>query len=230
MTGPSMDERQRLLKDLPLLERLSRENLRALAARGRLRLYTPDAVVFREGDMGDCLHIVVEGRIRLTVVSAEGKEALLAVLGPGESVGELSLLDGRPRSAWASADGGAKTLVVSRDDFLQWLSATPGAAFALLQTLSLRLRQTDVALADFAFLDLRQRLAKRLVGMADASLGVATPRENAVAVTQRDLAAMMGVSRESVNKELNRFARSGWLRLERGRVTLLDRAALLSVS
>ncbi len=227
MTQPSVQQRQQLLEDLPLLARLSKEDVRTLAARGRVRSYPPDSVVFREGDVGDCLHIVVEGRLRLSVVSADGKEAVLAALGPGESVGELSLLDGRSRSARAAAEGAVKTLVVNRDDFLQWLAVTPGAAFALLQTLSLRLRQTDAALADFAFLDLRQRLAKRLAGMPAAGGEADADGPRTISVTQNELAAMLGVSRESVNKELNRLARSGCLRLERGRVILLDEAGLL---
>lgn len=228
VSTPSVGRRQQMLEDLPLLARLPRNDVRALAAHGRLRTYAEDAAVFAQGDVGDCLHVVVEGRIRLSVLSEDGKEVLLAVLGPGEAVGELSLLDGRPRSASATAEGAAKTLVVNRADFLAWLSATPSSALAVLQTLSLRLRQTDAALADLAFLDLRGRLAKRLVSMAEPRAAATDGGETSVTATQSELAAMLGVSRESVNKELNRFARCGWLRLERGRVVLLDAAALLA--
>lgn len=220
-----MDQHEQLIRDLPLLARLREEDLRALASRGRVRTYSPGSIIFREGEAGDSLHIVIEGRVRVTVLSPSGEEATLALLGPGESCGELSLVDGRPRSASAIASQATKTLVVTRNDFLRWLSERPRAAFALLQTLSLRMRRTDEALADLAFMDLSHRLAKRLLDLATRH-----PRDVRLRITQSELAAMLGVSRESVNKQLNVFAREGWVALSRGSVTLKDPAALRSLA
>lgn len=218
-----MDQHEQLIRDLPLLARLPEEDLRALASRGRVRTYSAGSIIFREGDTGDSLHIVIEGRVRVTVLSPSGEEATLALLGPGESCGELSLVDGRPRSASAIASQATKTLVVTRNDFLRWLSERPRAAFALLETLSLRMRRTDEALADLAFMDLSHRLAKRLLDLAAHHPGRVRLR-----ITQSELAAMLGVSRESVNRQLNVFAREGWVALSRGSVTLKDPVALRS--
>jgi len=116
--------------------------------------------------------------------------------------------------------------VVTRHDFTRWLAERPNAAFALLEALSLRVRRTDEQLADLAFLQLPQRLAKRLVRLtADQSQG-GRPAGTKLRITQSELASMLGVSRESVNKQLNKFAQEGWISLGRGSVTVRDPEAL----
>jgi len=214
------------IRDLPLLARLPDEDLKALAARGRVRRFAPGAAVFHEGDPGDSLYVTIEGRIRISRISGSGDEATLALIGPGDCFGELSLFDGRPRSATATATTVTRTFVVSRDDFVGWVQERPGASLALLETLSLRLRRTDESLTDLVFLDLAHRLAKQL-----ATLGGSLPegegrRKQRIQVTQAELASMLGVSRESVNKQLNQFARDGWISLGRGAITLVDADAL----
>lgn len=225
-----MRYQEELIRDVPLLARLPEAELRALASRGRVHSYPVGAVIFREGDPGDSLHVVVEGGVRIAVLSPAGEEATVALLGPGECVGDLALLDGRPRSASAIASQPTKTLIVTRDDFTQWLSQRPRAALALLETLSLRVRRTDEALTDLAFLDLPQRLAKRLLDLAAGHPEVRAKSQLSAGVrlriTQSELASMLGVSRESVNKQLNLFAREGWIVLGRGSVTLTDTEAL----
>jgi len=218
-----MIENEQLLRDIPLLARLSKGDLRAIASRGRLRSYAAEQMIFAEAAPGDSLHIVIEGEVRISVLSPDGVEATVALLGPGEFVGDLALLDGRPRSASAITTGPTRTLVVRRDDFRRWLTERPSAALALLEALSLRVRRTDEALADLSFFALPRRLAKRLLALA-ADHGEAQLR-----ITQPQLASMLGVTRESVNKQLNEFARRGWVKLGRGSVSLLDSQALRSV-
>jgi len=234
MAGLNMEPNEQLIAQVPLLARLSTEDIRALAARGRTRRHEAGAVIFREGDPGDSLHTVIEGSVRIAVASAAGDEATLAMLGPGDCFGELALLDGRPRSAGAVAASPARTLVVSRDAFVEWLRERPAAALALLETLSLRLRETDQSLADRTFLDLPQRLAKRLVELVRAHPEVHAPSAGDglvhLRVTQANLAAMLGVSRESVNKQLSAFGREGWVSMRRGRVIVHDVAALRALT
>jgi CRP/FNR family transcriptional regulator len=221
MTSPP-DE---VIRDLPLLARLPRDDRQALASRARLRSYTAGTTIFREGESGDSMHVVVEGRVRISISSGSGDEATVASVGPGDCVGELSLLDGRPRSASAIASTATKTFVVTRDVFVEWVSERPGAALALLETLSLRLRRMDEVMADLCFLDLPHRLAKQIRSLATmhGEGGVAARR---ITVTQGELASMLGVSRESVNKQLNVFMRDGWISLARGTIIVNDPLAL----
>ena len=226
-----MKQNEELIRDVPLLARLPQPDLRAIASRGHVRSFTSGAVIFREGDPGDSLHVIVEGAVRISVLSASGGEATVALLGPGEFVGDLALLDGRPRSASAIAAQPTKTLVVTRDDFARWLSERPQAALALLEALSLRVRRTDETLTDLTFLALPHRLAKRLLNLATThpemqSAGRGAAGGVRLRITQAELASMLGVSRESVNKQLNEFVREGWVTLGRGSVTVLDAEAL----
>jgi CRP-like cAMP-binding protein len=170
--------------------------------------------------------MVIEGQVRIAVLSAVGEEVTVTYLGPGECVGDLALLDGRPRSASAIASQTTKTLVVTRSDFRRWLRERPQAAFALLETLSLRVRRTDEALADLALLDLPSRLAKRLLSLATTHQPSRAAAPAKLRITQAEMASMLGVSRESVNKQLNAFAREGWVALGRGSVTIENAQAL----
>ena len=221
----SEDTQELYIRDLPLLARLPESDLQALASRGRVRRFPQGSAIFHEGDPGDALHVVVEGQVRITVLSGAGNEATVAMVETGDCFGEFALLDGRPRSATATATRATRTFVVTRADFVEWLSARPAAALALLETLSLRLRRTDEALADMTFLDLEHRLAKQILRLSAGnpdSRGVRLP----IKVTQGDLASMLGVSRESVNKQLNSFAREGWIKLARGTITVLNSDAI----
>jgi CRP-like cAMP-binding protein len=212
-----------LLRELPLLARLGDSDVRALAVDGRPRRFGAGEIIFREGDPGDSMHVVVEGEVRIGVLSGSGEEATFALFGRGECFGELALLDGRSRSANAVATKPTKTWLVTRTAFRKWLRERPDAASALLETLSLRLRRTNENLSDLMFLDLQQRLAKRLLEIAHPVTPSGPLRAS---VTQAELGALLGVSRESVNKQLNALARAGLVRIGRGSVTILDEAGV----
>lgn len=209
---------------IPLLTRLPLDDVRALASGGRTRTYSPGTVIFREGGPGDSLHVVVEGSVRITRTSREGDEATIAILHAGECFGEMALLDGGPRSANAIAAEPVKTFVVTREQFRTWLLTRPAAAVALLETLSLRLRRADDSLVDRFFLDIGQRLAKVLLERVAAQ-----PEDPRLRVTQAELASTLGVTRESVNKQLAVFAREGWVKTGRGSVTVLQPEALAAM-
>ncbi len=224
MTVPAPLPHERLLTSQPLFARVPESDLRVLARAGRLREYRPGQVIFREGGVGDSLHVIARGSVRIVLASEAGGEATLALLGPGECVGDLAVIDGLPRSASAIAQDPVQTLAVSRQAFLDWLGQRPAVALLLLETLGRRLRATDEALSDLTFLGLGRRLAKRLLALRPPPSASAT--EKPIAITQEALGSMLGVSRESVNKQLNAFARQGWIRLGRARLTILDPEAL----
>ncbi|MFN0282724.1 MAG: Crp/Fnr family transcriptional regulator [Kineosporiaceae bacterium] len=180
-------------------------------------------VLFQEGDPGDRLYVIIDGKVKLGRASGDGRENLLAVLGPGEMFGELSLFDPGPRNATATAVADTTLIGLGNEDLTTWLAGRPDVARQLLRALARRLRRTNEALADLVFSDVPGRVAKALL---DLSERFGRPNEDGLRVahdlTQEELAQLVGASRETVNKALADFASRGWLRLEARAVVLLD--------
>ena len=207
----------------PLFAGLERESAMALVTSMKsIDLGRGDAL-FHEGEPGDRLYVVREGKVKLGRRSNDGRENLLAVLGPGEMLGELSLFDPGPRTSTASAVVDAVVLELGHDQLLAWLQENPTVAIQLLQALARRLRRTNEALADLVFSDVPGRVAKALL---DLSTRFGQPVEDGVRVahdlTQEELAQLVGASRETVNKALADFASRGWVRRDGRAVVLLD--------
>jgi CRP/FNR family cyclic AMP-dependent transcriptional regulator len=222
MSEPGMAaDRASVIRSAPLLANVEQSDVQALAELSEVREFAADEVICREGDPGDGLHTIVRGTVRIFVVSREGKEATLATIGRGDSIGELALLDGRERSANASAIEATTTLRVGRADFRGWLTDRSAAAVAVLETLSLRLRRSNDAVADLSFLELPQRIAKRLLQLHLETVPDASG-ERRIRITQSALASMVGSSREAVNKHLKLFEQTGWVGLGRGAVSVLN--------
>ncbi|KQR08476.1 Crp/Fnr family transcriptional regulator [Cellulomonas sp. Leaf334] len=179
--------------------------------------------LFQEGEPGDRLYVVREGKIKLGRRSNDGRENLLAVLGPGEMFGELSLFDPGPRTATATVVADAVVLELGHSDLIQWLQDKPTVAQHLLQALARRLRRTNEALADLVFSDVPGRVAKALLDLS-TRFGEKVDEGIRVAhdLTQEELAQLVGASRETVNKALADFAARGWVRREGRAVVLLD--------
>ncbi len=179
--------------------------------------------LFDEGDQGDRLYVIGEGKIKLGRTSSDGRENLLAILGPGEMFGELSLFDPGPRTATATAVAETQVVSMGHEQLKEFLAARPGVATTLLAALARRLRRTNDVLADLVFTDVPGRVAKALLDLADR---FGRPVEEGIMVahdlTQEELAQLVGASRETVNKALADFATRGWLRLEARAVLLQD--------
>jgi CRP-like cAMP-binding protein len=179
--------------------------------------------LFSEGDQGDRLYVILEGKIKLGRTSSDGRENLLAILGPGEMFGELSLFDPGPRTATATSVGDSRLIGLGHDALEPWLIRHPEVALKLLNALAQRLRRTNETLADLVFSDVPGRVAKALL---DLSTRFGRPTDDGILVahelTQEELAQLVGASRETVNKALADFATRGWLRLEARAVVLLD--------
>ena len=180
-------------------------------------------VLFHEGDSGDRLYVVTDGKIKLGRTSADGRENLLAILGPGQMFGELSLFDPGPRSATATAVTPCILMSLGHDELLRWLEDQPSVARALLHQLAARLRKTSDVVADLVFSDVPGRVAKALL---DLSRRFGRTADDGIHVhhdlTQEELAQLVGASRETVNKALADFAMRGWLRLEPRSVVLIE--------
>ncbi len=212
-----------IFKQNPLFAQLSSEDLARLAGLARTQRDTREHVIFNEGDPGTAFYMIARGRVKIAQSSPDGKERTLALLGPGDVFGELALLDGGPRSADAVVVEDAELLVVPRQGFLAFVMEHPQVAMSLLVVLSQRLRHTNLLVHDAAFFDVRGRLARVLLELARAD-GETGPGGALVCpqLTQSELASMVGVTRESINKWLRYYERSGTLTRRRGRLVVLD--------
>jgi CRP/FNR family transcriptional regulator len=208
---------------VPLFAALDSDSAAALEAMLTTRSVARGHVVFREGDEGDRLFIVIDGKVKISRAAADGRENLLAVLGSGEMFGELSLFDPGPRTATVSAVTDSTLASLDHDDLRPLLVERPGVAVELLQALAQRLRRTNEAMADLVFTDVPGRVAKALLDLAE-KFGVSEADGIRVRhdLTQEELAQLVGASRETVNKALSEFAHRGWLRIEGRSVLLLD--------
>lgn len=180
-------------------------------------------ILFHEGDRGERLYIITDGKMKLGHTSTDGRESLLAVLGPGELLGELSLFDPGPRTATATALTDTSLMGLGHAALRPWLTGRPEVAEALLQALAVRLRRTNEQMADLVFSDVPGRVAKTLLELGE-KFGRPLPDGIHVThdMTQEELAQLVGASRETVNKALADFAARGWIRLESRSVVLID--------
>ena len=205
-----------------LFAEFTRGELDELARRFRPRRYRKDRVIFGEGDPGADLYFVAAGRVSVGVNSPDGRFLALHVFGPGDVFGELALLDAGPRSADAIAQEPCELMLLSRTDFLQLVEAHPKVAIRLLQTLSRHLRRTNQQAAEIAFLPVPARLAKILLELADSRDGSPESQDlRTIHVTQLELSAWIGATRETVNRWLSYFEDQGLIRRQRGQVTIV---------
>jgi len=181
------------------------------------------SILFKEGDDGEHLYIIIDGKLKLGTSSGDGRENLLSILGPGEMFGELSLFDPGPRTSTATAVTDAKLLSLSHEKVIPWLRENPEVSLQLLTRLSQRLRRTNEAVGDLVFSDVPGRVAKALIDLGDR-FGKSTPEGLLVNhdLTQEELAQLVGASRETVNKALADFAGRGWLKLDGRSVLIAD--------
>ena len=212
-----------VLSGLPLFAALDDDANAALREAMRQEQFQRGQTIFNEGDQGDKLYAVIEGKVKLARTAPDGRENLQAVLGPGEMFGELSLFDPKPRTAGAIAVTDSVLASLAHDALRPWITGRPAVAVQLLKALAQRLRRTNDVLADLVFSDVPARVAKALLGLAER-FGQPTPEGLHVAhdLTQEELAQLVGASRETVNKALADFSARGWLRIESRAVVIKD--------
>ena len=211
------------LANCPLFKHASRDIVMSLANRLRRRHFRRNEVIFHQGDPGDSLHIVAAGSVKILLPSTEGEEAIIATLRPGDFFGELALLDGAPRSATAAALDQSDTLVLPRDVFIGLLDTLPGLRDALLAGVAHELRRLTGHVEELHFLDLAGRLAMRLSRLAlEASPDAHGEIRLDWPYTQSDLAAMIGGTRQSVNRLLSELVEQGLIRIEPDTLVIAD--------
>jgi CRP-like cAMP-binding protein len=211
------------VRQAPLFSALDDESATTLRASMTAVKVSRGSTLFKEGDAGDRLYVVVEGKLKLGTTAVDGRENLLYILGPGEMFGELSLFDPGPRTSTATAVTDVRLLALSHDQVIGWITQHPAVALQLLGRLAQRLRRSNEVLADLVFSDVPGRVAKAIMDLG-SRFGV--QKEDGLHVnhdlTQEELAQLVGASRETVNKALADFASRGWVRLEPRAVVVLD--------
>lgn len=204
-----------------------------VAAGMRSRRFRRGEVIFHVGDPGDALFIIISGQVKISLPSETGDEAILTTLRAGDVFGELALLDGAPRSASATALGPTETVVLPRDRFRELIATEAGVRDALLASIAGELRRLTTHVEELHFLDITGRLAARLVRLAQddgAAAGSGEGIRLRRTLTQGDLAAMVGCTRQSVNKLLGQFTDDGLVRIDREGIVITDLDGLVAAS
>ncbi len=213
--------------EVRFLDALTDQERAWLEERGVRRAFAQGHALFHEKQVSDRVMIVLEGRVKIASTSDDGRERVLAFRGPGEALGELSAIDGRPRSASVTAVDPVEALVLPTAAFRSFLEANPRVMFFLMQRLIGRLREADRKRVEFGATDTIGRVAARLVELSErygrrTSDGVRID----LPITQEELASWVGSSREGVNKALNTLKGLNWIDMERRSITVLDMEAL----
>ncbi|MEA2647210.1 MAG: family transcriptional regulator, cyclic receptor protein [Chloroflexota bacterium] len=213
----------------PFVDTLPADEATALQALGRRQKYPKGSTLFVEGDRADRVTVIQGGRVKISILTPDGKEVVLAVRGKGDLVGEQGFLDGAPRSATATAMDPVDAVVIPATEFTDFIEHHPGIALVLLRMLSRRLRDADSKRAEFAAFDTVGRVASRLVEMAarfgeDAEAGIKIN----LPLTQEELAGWTGSSREAVSKALGSLRSLGWIETHRRGITIVDLRGLKS--
>ena len=205
-----------------LFRGLPEQQRTTLAGRARIRTFAKGEIIFRMGDSGDCLMAVLAGRVRISVASPEGREMVLAILGPDEILGEITVLDGKERTADATALDACTLAILDRREVLSFLERDPSAWLHVVEILCARLRNTDQHIAEITLLDVPARIASTLLRLIEQG----EPMSRQVKISQSALGQLVGATRESVNKCLAEWQRSGIVQVQSSLITVANRAAL----
>lgn len=215
------------LNTVPIFVNLKPAQLEPLVRKLQLRRYHREEVIFHQDDPADRMHIIVEGSVRISIASEDGRERDIALLQPGECFGEMGLLDGSNRSATATAMDASETLTLLRQDFFDFLKQHPEVVADTTSLLTRRLRHVNRMVGDMAFLDAPTRVSRQLLELAATYAGTTEwrgPME--IPLGQDELARLVGTTRETVSRSLNSYRRLGILTTSHRRITIIDREAL----
>lgn len=209
------------MKHVELFAGLANEDIRELMAVARRRTFRSGEVIFHRDDPGQVLYVIKEGKVKICLISPDGQEIVLSVMGKGECFGEFAILDGLSRSADAVALEKVECYTLQRNDFHKAILKSPKIAIQVLEVLTKRLRNIDQMVEDLIFLDVYGRVAKKLLELAEThGEKVEDGTRINVRLTQQELASMVGASRESVNKVMGYFTDKDFISTDKHRITL----------
>ena len=218
MTAQTAD----FLASVPMFSGLQRDELLKFAELTRERTYPKGSVILFQGDPGDSLYVLRQGRAKVVLIGEDGREVILGVLEPGAHFGELALIDDQPRSAHVIAMEDSQLLILRREDFRRRVEANPSVAWALLTELSRRLRRADQKIGGLVLLDVPGRISRLLLDLSSESTNGTIEKP----LTHQTIAQMIGASRETVSRAMKDFQEEGLIRVERRRIAVANRDAL----
>jgi CRP/FNR family transcriptional regulator, cyclic AMP receptor protein len=218
MTAQTAD----FLASVPMFSGLQRDELLKFAELTRERTYPKGSVILFQGDPGDSLYVLRQGRAKVVLIGEDGREVILGVLEPGAHFGELALIDDQPRSAHVIAMEDSQLLILRREDFRRRVEANPSVAWALLTELSRRLRRADQKIGGLVLLDVPGRISRLLLDLSAESSNGTIEKP----LTHQTIAQMIGASRETVSRAMKEFQEEGLSRVERRRIAVANRDAL----
>jgi CRP/FNR family transcriptional regulator, cyclic AMP receptor protein len=213
-----------VLRQHPMFRDLGTEALDQLCRYAKHTSLRRGATICSKGDPGNFLFIVISGTVKISVSSPDGRNAILNLINAGDLFGEVAVLDGQARTADAIANTNCEIFVLDRRDFLPFVRGQPELAMRLIELLCTRLRWTSDQVEQVILQDLPGRLASALLGLTEKRK--LEPQSQTIAITQQEISEMVGMTRESINKQLRAWAARNWVRLEHGAIVVLDAAAL----
>jgi CRP/FNR family transcriptional regulator, cyclic AMP receptor protein len=208
-----------MFRSIPLFKDLSDDDLKVVGELTVERIVPRGTVVLTEGDLGDSLFAIVQGRVKVFIGDEDGREIILKILTAGELFGEMSLIDQEPRSASVAALEPTTLKVLSAQAFQECLTRAPRIATTVMQALAKRLRDADRKISTLALLDVYGRVANTLLELAIENDGKLIVGEK---LSQQDIANMVGASREMVNRILKDLSERGYISIESKQITIHD--------
>jgi CRP/FNR family transcriptional regulator, cyclic AMP receptor protein len=213
-----------VLRKHPYFADLEPEAFEQLCRYAKHAMLKRGATIFSRGDPGTNLIAVVSGTVKISISSPDGRNAILNLIGAGEIFGEIALLDGQPRTADATANSNCELFTIDRREFIPFVRSQPTVAMKLIELLCGRLRWTSDQVEQIILQNLPGRLASALLRLSDKNKHA--PEGRVISITQQEISEMVGMTRESINKQLRAWAARGWVRLEHGAIVVLKPDAL----
>ncbi len=210
------------IANVPLFHGMDAESLSRIAQAMKLRTFRAGEAIFHREDPGQVMYVIHKGRVRIRITGSDGQEVALAILGPAESFGEMSILDNNPRSADVIAIDNVEVFTLQRDDFIQLIKTWPEISIEMMKILSARMRAANQMVEDLIFLDVFARVAKKLVELSEehGELEADGATRINIRLTQQELASMIGASRESVNKVMGYFTDKNYISADKHKITI----------
>jgi CRP/FNR family transcriptional regulator, cyclic AMP receptor protein len=225
---PVASSKLAVLRKHPIFCDLDPEALDQLSRYAKYTTLKRGTTIVSKGDPGNSLIAVISGTVKISVSSPDGRSAILNLIGPGEIFGEVAVLDGLARTADATANTNCEIYIIDRREFLPFVRSQPALAMKLIELLCMRLRWTSDQVEQVILQNLPGRLASALIRLTEKHK--LAPGGRTIAVTQQEISEMVGMTRESINKQLRIWSTRNWVRLEHGAIVVLNAEPLQTLA